>query len=451
MTEQRIRILRRKLQEARYAAICRNPDFASLLLEMRYFADKDVVRMSTNGSCIFVNPNWLQGISISSLEFMLAHQQMHIRLGHIDRSRLFAGERFHLACDIVANSHLRDLGYTEEQLPGVGKIYHETFYPITEGKALTAEQAFRRVPFDPASLKDKKAVRYLIDSESFWGRTEAEGESGLLLLSPEDKDPDDLRLDAVLHSTEKPREKGRLKRHPEEIKGNPGAETDGSVNREKPGTGPGGDEQKANLHKLRRLKAQDEQTEAMEMQERFWLRPNDPRIDWRRLLDSFLQEQLSDYSFLPPDRRLDGSDFYLPDFNETEWSPQLIVFAVDTSGSVDEGTLSRVFSEICGAVEQLDGKLSGCLLFFDTRVYTPIPFTDVRELENMIPVGGGGTDLSCPFRYLAFSEMKPANLVIFTDGQGTFPDERAAGDMPVLWLLTREDVQVPWGRCAWLS
>ena len=451
MTDQRIQKLRRKLQEARHAAVCRNPEFALPLRDMRYIAVKDVSRLSTNGRCIFVNPDWLQSVALPSLEFMLAHQQMHICLDHIGRSLYDAGDRFHLACDIVANSHLRDLGYTEEQLPSVGKIYHATFYPVAEGKTLTVEQAFRQVPFDPDSLKDKKAVRYPLDSETYWSRTEDRGENGVLLLSPKDKDPDDLLLDAVLTKAEKARKKGRLQRHPEEIMGNPGADYDGSMDRKKPGTAPGDEEQRASLSRLRRLKAQDEQTAAMEMLERVWQRPNDPRIDWRRLLDSFLQEQLADYSFLPPDRRLEESEFYLPDFNEAELAPQLIAFAVDTSGSIEDEMLSLVYSEICGAIEQLDGTLTGCLLFFDTRVYTPILFADMRELENVIPVGGGGTDFSCLFRYLDSSTLNPASIVIFTDGQGDFPDERAANNVPVLWLLSRDDVVVPWGHRAYLK
>ena len=75
----------------------------------------------------------------------------------------------------------------------------------------------------------------------------------------------------------------------------------------------------------------------------------------------------------------------------------------------------------------------------------------MRELETVIPVGGGGTDFSCLFRFLDSSALNPASIVIFTDGQGEFPDERAAGNVPVLWMLTREDVQVPWGKSAFLS
>lgn len=450
MTEQRIQKLKRKLQEARYAAIVRNPDFALPLLELLYVAVNDLPRMTTNGSCIYINPGWLQSVRVPSLEFMLVHQLMHVQLGHIDRSLYYAGERFHLACDVVANSHLRDLGYMEEQLPGVGKLYHATFYPVIEGKCLTAEEAFRCTPFDPDALKDRKMVRYLIDSEAWWDRKQDRGESGVLLLSPEDEDPEGLVLDRTDFAWNilKP---GTLPPHPEEIKADPGADRSGNMKRRRPGEGSDHEEQQSCLSKLRRIKAQDEQNAEMEAELRVWQRPNDPRLDWRRLLDSFLQEQLSDYSFLPPDRRQADSEFFLPDFNETEISPQLIAFAVDTSGSIDVELLSAVFSEICAAIEQFDGAMTGVLLFFDTRVYTPIPFNDVEDLKNAIPVGGGGTDFSSLFSYFATSLLNPASLVIFTDGQGEFPEERAANNVPICWLLSREDVQVPWGRCAWMK
>lgn len=450
MTEERIKRLRRKLQEARYAAVSRNPEFALPLLELLYIAVDDLPRMSTNGSCIYINPGWLQSVSVPSLEFLLVHQLMHVQLGHIDRSLYYAGERFHLACDVVANSHLRDFGYIEEQLSGVGKLYHATFYPVVEGKCLTAEEAFRCTPFDPEALKDRKMVRYLIDSETWWDRKQDRGESGVLLLSPEDKDPEGLVLDQADFAWNilKP---GTLLPHPEEIKADPGADRGGNWKCRKPGEGADHEEQQARLSKLRRIRTQDKQSAEMEAERRVWQRPNDPRLDWRKLLDSFLQEQLSDYSFLPPDRRQADSEFFLPDFNETEISPQQIAFAVDTSGSIDDELLSAVFSEICAAIEQFDGTMTGVLLFFDTCVYTPIPFSGVEDLNNAIPVGGGGTDFSCLFSYLTASPLNPASLVIFTDGQSEFPDERAAGNLPVLWLLSSDDVQVPWGYCAWMK
>ena len=64
-----------------------------------------------------------------------------------------------------------------------------------------------------------------------------------------------------------------------------------------------------------------------------------PRLDWRQILNEFVQEEITDYSFSPPDRRFSESEFFLPDFNETEEFLGNVLFMVDTSGSVK--TLSR--------------------------------------------------------------------------------------------------------------
>ena len=41
-----------------------------------------------------------------------------------------------------------------------------------------------------------------------------------------------------------------------------------------------------------------------------------PQTDWRTILNDFIQEEICDYSFSPPDRRFQDSPFFLPDFNE---------------------------------------------------------------------------------------------------------------------------------------
>ena len=80
-------------------------------------------------------------------------------------------------------------------------------------------------------------------------------------------------------------------------------------------------------------------------------------LDWRKLLIEFLQEEVNDYSFSPPDRRYDDSPFFLPDFNEKDYLVKEILFMVDTSGSVDEEQLTAAYAEMCGVVEQFNGKI----------------------------------------------------------------------------------------------
>ena len=85
MTEQRKRRLKRQLQESRYRLNKLNEEFAAPLKEMLYVATKDVKRISTNGACIYFDPDWLQKLGHTEMDFILSHQLMHIALGHIDR------------------------------------------------------------------------------------------------------------------------------------------------------------------------------------------------------------------------------------------------------------------------------------------------------------------------------------------------------------------------------
>ena len=444
--------LKRKLQEARFQLCHDHEDFSLPLFEMTFVAVSGVKRMSTNGSCIFVNPGWLQKTEEISVEFMMAHQLMHISLGHIDRPQYFQGERYHFACDIVANSHLRDLGYEFDSLPGIGKIYHTTFHPIVEGKRLSAERAFHAVPFDPAALKDKRSYEYLIDSELYWDRKDAGGEEGVILLTPEDDDHSDLMLTRSGRDTAAERKKGRLRKHPEQVDALAGADNDNGLRRERPGEGQNDDsELRSRLENLRYIKKMSDQSAKEEENMRVWQRPNDARLDWRMLLNHFIQEEICDYSFMPPDRRLQDSDLFLPDFNEADLQTKEILFGVDTSGSIEDEQLNTVYTELAGMLEQFQNKIQGLLAFFDTQVYKPTRFSEIDDLAAIMPAGGGGTDFSCLFSYIASTGMAPASIVIFTDGRGEYPDEIAAGNIPVLWLLTRETKEPPWGRCARLG
>ena len=83
MLDWRIRKLKRQLQESRFRLNHLNTDFAGPLYDMIFVATKDVWRMSTNGSCIYFDPDWLQKLGEVELDFILAHEVMHVSLGHL--------------------------------------------------------------------------------------------------------------------------------------------------------------------------------------------------------------------------------------------------------------------------------------------------------------------------------------------------------------------------------
>lgn len=173
------------------------------------------------------------------------------------------------------------------------------------------------------------------------------------------------------------------------------------------------------------------------------------KLAWRKLLNTFLQEEVCDYSFQPPDRRFGDSDFFLPDFNERDAVIRNVLFMIDSSGSVSDGMLSAVYSEISAAIEQFGGKISGILSFFNTDVTPPRPFCTIGELTQIRPTGYGGTDFSCIFRYVQdYMNEVPSCIVIFTDGIGDYPPEEMAAGIPVLWILYGNADFQQWGNTA---
>jgi predicted metal-dependent peptidase len=66
------------------------------------------------------------------------------------------------------------------------------------------------------------------------------------------------------------------------------------------------------------------------------------------------------------------------------------------------------------------------------------------------PIGGGGTNFSDIFRYMNMDMVNdpPSYTVIITDGYATFPEEKEANGVPVLWLINNDRVVPPWGKVA---
>ena len=176
----------------------------------------------------------------------------------------------------------------------------------------------------------------------------------------------------------------------------------------------------------------------------------DPQLDWKTILNDFVQEEVCDYSFSPPDRRFGDSPFFLPDFNDTDTIVSDILFMIDTSGSMSDNMITAAYSEVKGAIDQFDGSLKGYLGFFDAAIVEPEPFKNEEEFKVIYPVGGGGTDFEIIFKYVRdyMSDKLPKSIIILTDGYAPFPEEAAAMDIPVLWLLNNEEVNPPWGKVA---
>lgn len=444
MTTQRIQRLRQKIQESRGRLMTSQPFFAMLLMYVKFIAVPEMKKISTNGRCIYFSPDFLDKLYCHELDYILCHQIMHIVCGNIWRPFDMAGDNYHLACDIKVNALLSDCGFHETRYAHLGEIYRSAPGSKYYGKDHTVEEIYYSLPFSLYAFDDKTRNRFLPDNDAWWDNKSDNGGFGILILDT-------------------PKEEGYL------IFKVPGIGDDEEANENKKfGMSGASAAMGDDLQQLWQGRAAASAKSIANINDDpaggkgngagnipgFMLREiseeKKPVVDWRQLLQAFVQEEVCDYSFSPPDRRYEDTGFFLPDFNDTDFVVQKILFMADTSASIDESDLGAVYSEICGAIEQFDGKLEGELGFFDIEVTPPIPFVGADELKQILPYGGGGTDFGPVFSFVTehYRNELPACIVIFTDGDGPYPNEEDIPDVPVLWIINNTYFTPPFGAVA---
>lgn len=411
LSDEKTREYVQRLLLSRMRILCNHGFYGLLLMHMRYAVDENTETAYTDGERIVFGPEFLENLSDSELDFVMMHEILHVVLQHCNRGLDYDNQDlFNVACDIVVNSNLmleKGVAPGRFMLGKYGNPMH--LAPDgTDGYKLMAEEVYKLLVTEMSSGKDLndktiqekltggKPIEGCGSDSAVWDDHSKWGEDG----DPASRDEWAKRIADAAKSVE--------------IR-------DASTGRDD--------------MPLLAKRILDEFTR--------------PKIDWRVILNDFVQEEIVDYSFSPPDKRFDGGDFYLPDFNEKDEAVKDILFMVDTSGSMSDEMITEAYSEIKGAIEQFNGRLCGWLGFFDAKVVPPIPFSSIDEFEVIRPKGGGGTNFDVIFEYVGKSmETPPASIIIITDGYAPFPKERAAMGIPVLWIINNDKVTPKWGRVA---
>ena len=396
LSEEKLKDYVRRLLLSRMRILCNHGFYGLLLMHMRYAVDEEVETACTDGERIIFGTGFLDDLDDGELDFVMLHEIMHVVLQHCFRGQGCDDHTFNVACDIVVNSNIlleNNMRRSSIVLSKYGEAMHLT-PDGREGHAFTAEEVYGMLmpgKRKKESGKGQAGTAGHWDDHSKWGNNEGK----------------DVLQDLWAKRVEDAAKAIEI-RDPSNARG----------------TLP--------------LMAQ-----------RLLGELRKPQTDWRTILNEFVQEEIVDYSFSPPDRRFDGGDFFLPDFNEKDDKIENILFMVDTSASMSDEMITAAYSEVKGALDQFDGKLKGWLGFFDGVVEPAKPFENEEELSVIRPKGGGGTSFSPIFHYASEEmEEKPASIVILTDGYAPFPCEAAAKGIPVLWLINNEKVDPPWGKVA---
>ena len=410
MDQKKIAVTAKRMTEARAVLIRDNPFFVLLTLGLQLFC-APCGTACTDGEKLFFDPAFAEQLGTErEMQFVVLHEILHCILDHCTRGRTLYSQIYNIACDIVVNSIILGMwGLDTFSVAGEEVIHLAP--DRREGREYNAEEIYRML-----IKKTDHAVQYsrLIPRQS--SARDAKNKAG----------------DPV------PRGEGTtLDRHDlwKTIQ-NPSMIRD-RWNRRILEASRSSDDRNRTSPAIRTL------TENL-------LRRS--KTDWRQLLHDFIQHDIYDYSFLPPDRRFTDADFYLPAYNvdEDQGSANDIWVCVDTSGSISDRQLTESMQEIQNAI--LQAGLTGSISFFDADITEPVPFSTEEEIRKLTPVGGGGTSFRPIFEYLQekFQPDLPKAILVFTDGHvNSWPEEKEALGVPVLWLICKGgSTSAPWGRTA---
>jgi predicted metal-dependent peptidase len=165
-----------------------------------------------------------------------------------------------------------------------------------------------------------------------------------------------------------------------------------------------------------------------------------PQVDWWTVLRSWLREQCADdWCFLTPAMELSDSGFLLPSLKSEKMGP--VVFATDTSGSIDQEMLARFQVEKQACLDEM--RPSRLLdIYCDAKVQKVGEYDVGDTIKRECP-GGGGTDFRPVWKEIEKRGVAPKCLVYLTDLDGDFGDDPG---YPCVWVTWTKGGEAPFGE-----
>ena len=391
-----------RLQRSRVQMLLKMPFLGQIAMQLKLVEDKSIKTAATNGKEYLYNPEFVDKLKEKELNFLTAHEVFHVLLGHMWRgvfNNKLDNELMNIAEDFVINSMIHDMDPQEELFKMPKKVCFDKQY-----RRMNCEDVFKLLREDDDFVKmvQRKLVK------------------GITITIDVHPVPGDLPSGSVPTEQEVAGIVAKAKQ---------GTSTGATANGEVGG-------------------ATGEIAELPQSVKDLIEQILRPQKNWRQILKEFIQPDVSDYGFTPPDKRLHYYDFVLPAWTEPEDTLRNIVVAVDTSGSVNVDLVKIFLREVVDCIYQFGGIVTGKLIFCSHT----IPENGVHDLQDalsaQIPVGGG-TNFRPVFEWVETNMKNDCSGVIyFTDGQGKFPEQEPP--YPLLWVLSGASHKVvsriPFGR-----
>jgi len=395
-----------KILKARSILILDHPFFGSLALRLGLIEDKSFESMAINGKDIYYNPKFVDSLTTNELTGVLAHEVMHIALGHAWRQEKREHKRWNIAGDYVINGNLIQTGFTlpkghliepKYSLLSTEEIYNQLKQQQEEKeeeeqKNTGKQKSNEEKPFQEEQEKKKGSDKGKGNGKRDETNKDDPGGCGAVLPYPSENKQEEREMKAEWQAA--------ISQAIQVAKGNLPA----SIKRQ--------------VQKIL-----------------------NPEIPWHILLRDFVEKiARNDYDWSRPSRRYIGQGIILPSLI-SEQIPEIVI-AIDTSGSINEKVLSIFAAEASSILDAYDTTIR--VVYCDTKVQKEEIFTRADLPMKLNPVGRGGTDFCPVFDHIKIQNISPACLIYFTDLYGRFPKQEA--EYPTMWLTTTKDKKAPFGQ-----
>jgi len=362
------------------------PFFGFLIMSTDYFFTNQIPTMAATtigGNKIYVNEEFLNGMTRKERAFVVAHEMLHIFLEHIGRQtdNNYNPKLWNVATDYCINSYLTELKESRVKMPKIG--LYDTKY-----KSMSADQIYQILLEENDNDPEKAAGQF--------GQA-GDGEEG-------GQQPYD--------------ELGRV----------PMSEAQRTENRQKIASSLG-------QHDMDKLKNMGEGYADLIRQFEDLL---ESKIPWQSVLREFIvQTSKNRYTYNRPSRKSYHTGIIFPTMTGDNID---LVFGVDTSGSMSNTDLAEGLSELYSICDEFDN-WNVDLISCDTHAhligeYNSEEGDDFQSINTDL-VGGGGTEMSPMLEYANEKEEPPAVCIIITDGY--IPEEaldNEVEDVPCIVIVT---------------
>ena len=388
-----------KIQKAKARLMLDHPYFGTVASSLTLQKNNEILTFSSDGEMMRYNSEYLDRLSVTEVEFMMANGAMHAVLQHQDRASGRTKWLWQTATDYVVNAMLVKNGLQPPEYANYESkfdgMYAEEVYEILRSEMMDNSQHSMQEEEQKITDTDDTLAENLHMQKEHTPDMNAEN-------TQEEENAEDKEESASTPDTDELNEE--MKEQFEQI--------------------------------FQKLKRQGNLPADLELVVPEYF---SHKVDWREFLYGYIASHAkSTYSFTPPNMKYLYRGIYLPSLSSDLLR---IIVAIDTSGSIDEILLGTFLGEVSSLMQQYPNYEID-LITADAKIQSHKVFLPGEALEYEIS-GGGGTNFRPVFEFIDQEINYPTLLLYFTDGDGRFPEVEASYD--VLWVMP-EVKEVPFGE-----